>query len=151
MIIAENKRSLYNYKILEKWSAGIKLTGNEVKTVKMGKIDLKGSYIEVIKDLEHKPEIWLQNTHISKYSKSGYSQKNYNPLRSRKLLLRQKEINSIYGKIKQKGLTMIPVLVYISQRLIKVEIALVQGQKKFEKREQIKKRDFEKQKRQLLK
>lgn len=148
MIIAENKRALRDYKILEKWPAGIKLTGPEVKTVKSGKIELKGSYVDLA---PNKREIWLHKAQIAKYPKSGYSQKNYDPFRPRKLLLQRKEINSIFGKIKQKGLTIIPTLVYTSQRLIKIEIALVQGKKKYDKREDLKKRDFARRKARLLK
>lgn len=152
MIIVENKKALHDYKILEKWQAGIKLSGPEVKAVKMGKINLKGSYVNVnINPRSKTPEVWLEGVQISKYPKSGYSQKNYNPQKKRKLLLNRKEINSILGKIKQKGLTIIPILVYTSQRLIKVEIALVQGKKKFDKREELKKRDFEKRKKRLIK
>ena len=151
-IITENKKALHNYNILEKWQAGLKLTGAEVKSVKNGQIDLKGSYVTIEPNpATSKPEAWLIGAHISKYGKSGYSQKNYNPLRKRKLLLNKKELNSLAGKIKQKTLTLIPILVYTSQRLVKLEIGLGQGKKKFDKREALKKKEFERRKQRLLK
>ena len=151
--ITTNKRILHDYQILEKWEAGLKLTGNEVKSVKKGQIDLKGSYISVkINPRTQRQEAWLIGTHIPKYSKSGYSQKNYSPLHNRKLLLKQKEINTLVGKLKQKGLTLLPLSVYTtSHRLIKITIVLVKGKKKFDKRETIKKRDFERRKKKLIK
>ncbi|MBU1131170.1 SsrA-binding protein SmpB [Patescibacteria group bacterium] len=152
MMITENKKALHEYKILEKWQAGIKLTGPEVKAVKMGRIDLRGSYLGIsINPKNNIPETWLIGANIAKYPKSGYSQKNYDSLRKRKILLNRKEINSILGKINQKGLTVIPILVYTSQRLVKVEIALVQGKRKFDKREELKKRDFQKRKQTMVK
>jgi len=152
MNIAQNKKAFHDYKILEKWQAGLKLTGSEVKSVKMGRIDLKGSFVSIKYNAHTKhPEAWLEGVHIAKYLKSGYSQKDYDPSRNRKLLLSRKELNSITGNLKQKGLTIVPILVYTSQRLVKVEIALAQGKKKFDKREALKKRDFERTKLRLLK
>lgn len=151
-IIVENKKALADYKIIEKWQAGIKLTGSEVKCVKMGKVDLKGSYITLeISPNANTPEVWLTNATIAKYSKSGYAQNNYLSQRKRKLLLNKNEINVMTGKIRQKGLTIIPLSVYTSQRLIKLEIALVAGKKKFDKRETLKKRELDRQIRQKMK
>jgi SsrA-binding protein len=151
-IIVENKKALADYKIMEKWQAGIKLTGPEVKSVKLGKIDLKGSYVTTFINAKTKNlEIWLVNLTIAKYPKSGYAQDHYLPQKKRKLLLNKKEINVIIGKIKQRGLTIIPLSMYTSQRLIKVEIALVVGKKKFDKREVLKKREFDRQIRQKMK
>lgn len=152
MIIAENKKALFNYQIQEKFSAGLKLSGPEVKSVKSGKIDLTGSYVTInFNPLSQTNEIWLENLKIPRYSKSGYSQRVYEPSRKRKLLLNRKEINYLTGKIKQEGLTIVPILVYTSQRLIKVEIAIAQGKKKFDKREQIKKREFDRNKQRMMK
>jgi len=151
-IIVENKKALADFKILEKCQAGVKLTGPEVKSVKLGKIDLKGSYISVeINSKTKKTEAWMINTTIAKYSKGGYAQNNYFPQRKRKLLLNQKEIDSLAGKIRQKGLTIIPLLVYTFRRLIKVEIGLVAGKKKFDKREILKKRELDRHVRQKMK
>ena len=150
--ITTNKKIGYNYEILEKWEAGLRLTGNEVKAVKHGLIDLKGSYIEIDVSPKSKlPEAWLIGTQIAKYSKAGYSQKDYNPKRRRKLLLNRREINTLVGKTKQKGLTLLPLSVYTtSHRLIKITIVLAKGKKKVDKRESIKKRDFERRKNKLL-
>ena len=147
-IIEGNKTALHDFKILETWEAGLKLTGAEVKAVKKGQINLKGSYIT----LKNNPlEVWLINAHIAKYAPAGYSQSGYDPLRERKLLLNKKEIATIIGKKQQKTLTLIPLLVYTSQRLIKLEIALGQGKKKFDKRESLKKREFDIKKQRLMK
>ena len=150
--LADNKRALFDYNILEKWQAGIKLTGPEVKAVKLGHFDLKGSYVSLLSRTGGKlPEAWLVSAHIPKYNKAGYAQDSYNPLRNRKLLLNKKELNELVGKIRQKGLTILPMLAYTSQGLVKLEIGLGQGKKKFDKRESIKKREFERSKQRLLK
>ncbi|MFA6304438.1 MAG: SsrA-binding protein SmpB [Patescibacteria group bacterium] len=151
-ILADNKRANFEYTILQKWQAGLKLTGPEVKTAKLGQIDLKGAYV-TLESMPGKlmPEAWLVGAHIAKYAPAGYSQNHYNPLRKRKLLLNKKEIAELIGKTKQKGLTVLPLLVYTSQRLVKLEIGLGQGKKKFDKRETIKKREFERSKQRLMK
>ena len=151
--IIRNKRISHNFKILDKWQAGLKLTGSEVKSVKLGQMDLTGSYITLKSDKNSNiPELYLINAKITSYPKAGYAQNNYNPLRNRKILLKRKEINSLIGKLKQKGLTLMPFSVYTtSQRLIKLEIALGKGKKKIDKRENIKKRDFERRVKKKLK
>jgi len=150
-IITENKKGLFNNEVLEKWSAGVILSGPEVKSIKLGKINLTGSYVSLtINGKNQATEVWLKNCHISPYRKAGYSQKNYEPTRPRKLLLNKKEIHYLIGKEKIKGLTIIPVSVYIKNGLIKIEIALVRGLKKFDKRERIKKREIDKRIRQKL-
>ncbi len=149
-IIAENKKALFDYEIMEKWQAGLKLNGFEVKSVKAGQIDLKGSYITIKpNEATGNSEAWLIGAHIAKYKKSGYGAKDYNPLKPRKLLLNKKELNSLAGKIKQKGLTILPLLVYTSQRLVKIEIGLGRGKRKFDKREAIKKKSFDLRKKKL--
>ena len=142
--LAKNKKLRHDFKVLDKWEAGLKLTGSEVKAAKSGRADLTGSYI-TMKSTEHKnPELWLINANISRYPKSGYAQKGYDPLRNRKLLLNKKEISSLVGKLKQKGLTLMPLSLYTtSQRLVKLTVVLVKGKKKADKREDIKKRYFE--------
>lgn len=152
MILAENKKALHFFTVQEKFQAGLKLTGPEVKSIKSGRIDLKGSFVEIIyHGKSNQPEAWLTSAQVAKYLKSGYAQQSYNPIRNRKLLLLRKEINYLAGKIKEQGLTVIPLSVYTNQRLIKVEIALVKGKTKFDKRETIKKREFERRKNQILK
>ena len=151
--LAGNKRLLYDYEILEKWEAGLKLTGGEVKSVKKGQISLKGAYVTIKNNTKSlKPEAWLVGANITRYPKSGYSQNDYQPFRNRKLLLNRAEIDSLIGKTKQKGLTILPLSVYTtSHRLIKITIVLAKGKKRFDKRETIKKRDFERRKRKLVK
>lgn len=148
--ITENKKGLCNNEVLEKWTAGIILAGPEVKAVKNGKINLTGSYVSLIPNKKGLLEVWLKNCHISPYAKAGYSQKNYDPIRPKKLLLNNKEIHYLIGKEKTKGLTIIPIRIYIKNGLIKAEIALVKGLKKFDKRELIKKREVERRIRQRL-
>lgn len=149
--LAQNKRALFDYHILDKWQAGLKLTGPEVKAAKSGHFDLKGSYISLLnKEGGKTPEAWLVSAHIPKYSKAGYAQTDYHPLRNRKLLLNKKELNELLGKSRQKGLTILPLQAYTTQGLVKLEIGLGQGKKKFDKREAIKKREFERSKRRLL-
>jgi len=150
--LTENKKGLFDNEILEKWQAGLKLTGPEVKSAKAGRVELKGSYVTLkMNSQTNRPEAWLIGAKIAKYPKAGYSQADYQPDRSRKLLLKNKELSGLLGKTKQKGLTIIPVLMYTSERLIKLEIALVKGKKKFDKREALKRKDFERRRSQLLK
>lgn len=136
-IITKNKDGLFNYVILETYHAGIVLDGPEVKAVKLGQISLKGSYASV----DPNGEVWLVKAHISAYKPAKDAQRNYDPDRRRKLLLHKKEINSLIGKNKQKGLTIIPINVYTKRGLIKVDIALARGKSKIDKRETIKERE----------
>ncbi|MBU1037055.1 SsrA-binding protein SmpB [Patescibacteria group bacterium] len=149
--ITTNKRLLHDYQILEKYEAGIKFSGSEVKTVKKGQIDIKGSYITLKTNVKtHRLEAWLIGTRIPKYAKSGYSQNNYNPSKNRKLLLNQAELKTLTGKAQQKGLTLLPLSVYTTpHRLIKLTLILAKGKKKADKRELLKKREFTRRKQRL--
>jgi len=138
-VLATNKRALHNYEILETYEAGLVLSGPEVKSTKRGQIDLRGSYIMVDKN----QEAWLINTRIVPYPPAVSVQRNYNPTRNRKLLLHKKELVSLMGKLQQKGLTALPLKVYTKQKLIKIEIGICRGKKKYDKRETIKKREVE--------
>ena len=131
-----NKTATYNFKIEQEFEAGLVLTGQEVKSVKAKHLSLKGAFVS-IKD----GQAWLKKMHITPYSKASVGLKNYNPDQDRILLLKKKEIIYLSSKTNEKGLTIIPVSVYTSRRLIKVKIALVKGKKKFDKRETIKKRE----------
>ena len=133
--LVTNKKAHFNYEILEKFQAGIVLTGAETKAVKTGKVDLAGSFA-VIKN----NEVLLLNCSIAPFQPKNIAP-SYIPDRTRKLLLRQEEIKSLSGKIKQKNLTLIPLRMYNKQGLIKVELGLARGKKKFDKRETIKKRE----------
>jgi SsrA-binding protein len=137
-IFNENKKAYFNYKIEEKFEAGIILTGNEVKAIKNGKINLTGSYV-IIKN----EEPFLIGAKIPPYQPKNVPLE-YNPERPRKLLLHKKEINYLIGKTKEKGLTLIPLKVYTKDTKIKLEFAIARGKKQFDKREIIKKRAIQK-------
>lgn len=132
-----NKRAHFDYEILETYEAGIELKGYEVKSIKLGHISLKGSYVTV-KD----GEVFLINVHISPYQPANMPQ-DYNPTHSRRLLLKRSEIAGIIGKSKSQGLTLVPISVYTKRGKIKVEIGIGRGKRKHEKREKIKKKDVE--------
>jgi SsrA-binding protein len=145
--ITKNKNGLFNYEVIETYQAGIVLSGPEVKSVKLGQISLKGSYATI----DPNGEVWLVKAHISPYKPAVGAQKNYDPDQRRKLLLRKKEISSLIGKHKQKGLTIVPINVYTKRGLIKVDIALARGKTKIDKRETIKKREVKREIQRTLK
>ncbi len=146
-LINKNKEGLFNYEVLDNYQAGIVLSGPEVKSVKNSQISLKGSYISI----DSNSEAWLINSHISAYKPAKNAQLNYDTDQKRKLLLHKKEISSLIGKSKQKGLTIIPVSVYTVNGLIKLDIALARGKSNIDKRENIKKREVNRQIRRSLK
>ncbi len=145
MSLAQNKKALFDYEILEKFEAGLVLTGAETKAVKDGQISLKGSYVNF-----HNGEAYLLNAHISAYKPAG-KLANYDPTHSRRLLLNKKEIRYLQGKIQEKGLTVVPLSVYTKHRFVKVEIAVGRGKQKYDKRETIKKRDLDREIKRALK
>jgi len=130
-----NRKVGYDYEILETWEAGLALKGFEVKAIKTGHISLVGAYV-VIKN----EEAFLLNTNIPAYQNANTPQ-DYDPARSRKLLLNKSEIKSLIGKTQQKGLTLIALRVYTKRGRIKLEIGLARGKKKYDRREDIKKRE----------
>jgi len=144
-IISENKKAYFNYEILEKFEAGISLIGQEVKSIKSGRINLAGSYV-VLKN----SEVYLIGCHIPPYQPKNLPP-SYIPERSRKLLLKKSEIKYLIGKSREKGLTLIPLRVYIKRNKIKLEFGIAKGKKKFDKREVIKKREIEKEIQRTLK
>ena len=143
--IVENKKALFNYHILEKFRAGIILIGQEVKAIKTGKISLINSFVVLQKE-----EVFLIGANVPAYQPKN-APKDYNPQRSRKLLLQKSEIKHLIGKARQKGLTMVPLKVYTLKGKIKIEFAIAKGKKKVDKREKIKKRETEKEIRRTLK
>ncbi len=132
---AENRKARFDYEVLEKYEAGIELLGTEVKSVRGGRMSLEGAFVIV-----RGGEAFLINTNIPAYQIKN-APANYDPLRNRKILLTKKEIAELAGSEKNKSLTIVPISVYNKNRKIKVEIALVKGKKKFDKRETLKKRD----------
>ncbi len=133
-MVANNKKAYHDYFILESYEAGIALHGTEVKSLRMGKCSIKESFIRV-----ENGEVFIYGMHISPYEKGNIFNKN--PLRVRKLLLHRQEINKLLGKIKEKGMTLVPLKVYFSGSLVKVEIGLAKGKKLYDKRQDIAKKD----------
>lgn len=145
--LALNKKGLYDYQVLEKFEAGLVLSGPEVKSVKAGQIKLLGSYVTI----NHTGQAFLVGAHISPYKPAAAIQSNYEPTKSRRLLLNKKEINYLLGKGREKGLTIMPISAYTKGSLIKLEVGLVRGKKQFDKREIIKKRETDREIRRNLK
>ena len=142
---AENRKAYFNYEILEKYEAGIELLGTEVKSVRGGQMSLEGAFVII-----RGGEAFLINANIPPYQAKNAS-RDYDALRNRKLLLTKKEITELAGSEKNKSLTIVPISVYNKGRKIKVEIALVKGKKKFDKRETLKKRDTDREIRREIK
>jgi len=141
----KNKRAYFDYEFLESFEAGMVLMGQEVKSIKSGKMSLAGSYV-VLKG----GEVYLMNANIAPYQPQNAPQ-DYVPTRSRKLLLKKKEIKYLFGKSQEKGLTLIPLRVYSNKGKLKLEFAVSRGRKKADKKELIKKREAEKEMRRALK
>ena len=133
-LIANNKKAYHDYFIEDKYEAGISLAGTEVKSLRMGRCSVKEAFIRI-----EKGEVYVYNMHIAAYEKGNIFNKD--PLRVRKLLLHKREIRKIEGQIAQKGYTVVPLSVYFSGSLVKVEIGLAKGKKLYDKRQDIAKKD----------
>ena len=133
-LIANNKKAYHDYFILETYEAGIALHGTEVKSLRMGKCSIKEAFIRVENE-----EVFIYGMHISPYEKGNIFNKD--PLRVRKLLLHKYEIRKLLGKTKEKGMTLVPLKVYLKDSLVKVEIGLAKGKKIYDKRQDIAKKD----------
>lgn len=138
-----NRKARYDYEILERYEAGIVLTGNEIKSIRKGSCNLKDSYV-----LVKNGEVFVLNMHISNYDK-GVS--NLDETRTRKLLLNRKEINKLQGIVEIKGYTIIPVKLYLKNNIAKLEIAVAKGKHTYDKKEAIKRRDTERETARALK
>jgi SsrA-binding protein len=136
-IVSDNRQARFLYEILETFEAGIALVGTEVKSIRSGKVNLRDGY-----GLLRNGEVWLINVHISPYEASG-QYFNHDPRRSRKLLLHRKEINKLIGQIEQKGLTLVPLKMYLKGSNVKVTLALGKGKKLHDKRESLKRKQDE--------
>lgn len=134
-VVATNRKARFEYFILETYEAGISLMGSEIKSVRDGQMSLSEAYVKV----EDGKEAWLLNAHISPYDPA--SRYNHNPIRPRRLLLNKREIRKIWNEVRMKGVTVIPLRVYLTHGLAKVEIGLAKGKKLYDKRETIAKRD----------
>ena len=133
-IIQKNKKAYFDYEILQEFTAGIMLTGPEIKSIRKGNINLKGAYVTIVK-----AEAFLKNAHISKYQYD--SSTDYDPFRDRKLLLNEKELHKIGNKLNTQGVTVVVLAIGLVGRFAKAQIALARGKKKHDKRETIKGRE----------
>jgi len=143
-LIAINKKAFHNYFILEKLEAGIVLLGTEAKSAREGRINLKDSYAHV-----RNGEAYLVNCHISPYSHGN--RQNHDPTRTRKLLLHKKESRRLIGKTQEKGLTVVPLRVYLKRGRVKVELGVARGKKLYDKRETQRRKDIEREARAAMK
>ena len=137
-VIAENRRARHDYQLLERYEAGIVLTGTEVKSLRDGRASLQRAFADVRGE-----EVWLVGAHIDEYKQGNIA--NHDPDRDRKLLLHRKEIDSLYGKVRERGMTIVPTRLYWKDGRAKVELALAKGKELHDKRRDIAKRDAERQ------
>lgn len=135
-IIAKNRKASFEYFLLEKFESGIELHGSEIKSIRAGQVSIAEAFVQI-----ENHEAWLINSHIAKYDAASIF--NHDPKRKRRLLLHKKEIMKIWDEIRQKGVTVIPTILYLSNGKAKIEIALAKGKKMYDKRESIAKRDQE--------
>lgn len=133
-LIANNKKAFHDYFIEDTYEAGIALAGTEVKSLRMGKCSIKEAFVRI-----ENGEVWIYGMNISPYEKGNIFNKD--PLRVRKILLHSYEINKLDGKLKEKGLTLVPLKVYFKDSLVKVEIGVARGKKLYDKRQDIAKKD----------
>jgi SsrA-binding protein len=133
-LIANNKKAYHDYFILDNYETGISLAGTEVKSLRMGKCSIKEAFVRI-----ENGEVFIYGMHISPYEKGNIFNKD--PLRPRKLLLHRSEINKLLGKTKEKGIAIVPLKVYFKGSLVKVEIGLAKGKKLYDKRQDIAKKD----------
>lgn len=144
-IVAQNRKARFNYSIIETFEAGIVLVGSEVKSLRSGKANIGDAFADI-----EGTEVCLRQMHITEYF--GANRFNHYPTRTRKLLLHKSQIRKLLGKLKTKGLTIVPLSVYFNEKnMVKVEIALASGKKNYDKREAIKNREWNIQKSRILK
>lgn len=133
--ITKNKKAFFDYEILDTYEAGIMLQGCEIKSIREGHVNLKGSYVSEINE-----ELWVRDIHISPYKFSN--DKEYNPMQKRKLLLKKKEVDQIAYKLKTAGITALPLDLHFNKKgMVKVKLGIVRGKKKYDKRESLKRKD----------
>ena len=133
-IVAKNKRATFDYELLTRYEAGLALTGTEIKSIRANQVSLRRSYVQ-----HRNGELWLMEAHIAQYVHGN--RENHEPTRSRKLLLHRREINKIITEMMEKSLTVVPTILYLKNGRAKVEIALARGKKKYDKRQDLAKKD----------
>jgi SsrA-binding protein len=134
--VVTNRKAYHNYHVEESVEAGIVLTGTEIKSIRVGRVNLGDAYVR-----PEGGELWLLNAHIARYEAGSYL--SHEPTRPRKLLLHRKEINALAGKVLEKGFTLVPLKLYIKDSMAKVEVALARGKRQYDKRESIMRREAE--------
>ena len=137
-VIATNRKARHDYLIEDTLEAGLVLMGSEIKSIRSGQVNLRDSYASF-----RDGELWLVNAHISPYQQSSYQ--NHEPRRERKLLLHRREINRLIGKLQEKGLTLVPLRLYLKNSLAKVELGLARGKKSYDKRQTLRERQDQRQ------
>jgi SsrA-binding protein len=136
--VIKNRKAYFDFELFDTYTAGVMLTGTEIKSVREGKVNLSDGFCFFKKE-----ELYVRNLHITEYSHGAYA--NHDPLRQRKLLLNKRELRKIQAKVKEKGFTIVPTSMFVSERgFAKIEIALARGKKTHDKRESIKARDTKK-------
>jgi SsrA-binding protein len=143
-IIADNRKALHDYHVLETWEAGVALLGSEVKAIREGRVNLRDSFARI-----ENGELWLMNVHIGSYSHISYERPDER--RQRKLLLHRGELNKLGGQVREKGLTLVPLQLYFKNGRVKVSVALVKGKQAHDKRETIRRREVERETRAAIK
>ncbi len=142
--LADNRKAHHDYHLLETFEAGVVLLGTEVKAIREGRVNLRDSYARV-----EDGEVYIYNVHISPYSHRGYA--DHEPLRRRKLLLHKDEIRKLIGKTVEKGMTLVPIRMYLKNGRVKVAVSLAKGKKDYDKRETIKRREADRETRAAIK
>ena len=142
-VVTTNRKARHDFEILDTYEAGLSLTGSEIKSIRAGHVNLREGFVQPRGD-----ELWLLNVHIASYEQAGMF--GHDPLRPRKLLLHRREIDRIMSQVQEKGLTLVPTVMYLTRGLAKVEIALARGKKKYDKRSALRERDSERQIRRTL-
>ena len=143
-LIADNRKALHDYHVLETWEAGVALLGTEVKAIREGSVNLRDSFARI-----QNGEAWLMNVHISPYSHTGYA--HHDERRNRKLLLHRHEIQKLTGRITEKGFTLVPLRMYLKNGRVKIALALVKGKQEHDKRETIRRREIDRETRAAVK
>ena len=137
-VISHNRKAFHDYLISETIEAGLVLTGTEIKSIRAGKVNIRDAYAR-----PDGKELWLLNSHVSQYDKGN--RYNHDPMRPRKLLLHKRQIRQLISKVMEKGLTLVPLKLYIKDGVAKIELGLAKGKKLYDKRESISKRDSDRQ------
>lgn len=137
-IVSTNRKARHDYHLLDTYEAGLVLTGSEIKSIRAGRVSLRESFVQ-----PRGNELWLLNAHIASYDQAG--QFGHDPLRPRKLLLHRREIDRIISRVQERGLTIVPTVMYLVRGRAKIEIALARGKKQYDKRETLRRKDTQRQ------